>query len=853
MSTHRLSVAVTFSGAASLIYQVAWTRRLISITSATALAQAVVLAVFMAGLGFGAVIAARRVGRVARPFRAYAAVEIGAALAAIVSIPLIDGAGVLRASFGPSSSAMWIELAGVAGFLLIPTTLLGASLPLVLEGLERRARSENAAAPQAVGLIYGLNTLGAALGCTLAGFYSIEHLGLRASTAAGAGLATVAAILAATASSPGVAPASNIATDPRDPPIEIRWWVLSVISGFVGLGAEVICTRLLASVVYNTVYAFSEVLIGVLLGIAAGGFIAAVAARQRSAIDLATRAARTAGLLQAAAAVLWALLPSLLLAVAAPSFKLHLAEVPGWWVGGTAIAAIAVPMALTSAALPLLVTATARDRSASTLGLLYGANTFGGVAGSLLIGLWALPWLGIHWTLSLLVLLGLAGGIVLLWPSAGQRHATAIGALTTATALALLASYRLPIDIYRATLPADEKILELKEGLRGDVFVTDDPRGRRRLWINSAWVAIAGGGAGYGHLVLGDFPALLHPHPSTALGIALGSGQTFGALLSHDMTRLDCVEINRDVVELSRTWFSDFNHGLFDRPEVGVRIDDGRAFLRATPERYDLVVLEPLQAWSAGTSNLYSEEFYRDAARVMGDDGILLQWIPFYGQGAAETKAMVKSGQAVLPHASLWLAGNDGMLILHKSSQMLDPEEIERRLTAAGPAERMRRFGLESGADLLSHVVLGPRGVRTWVADAEVITDDRPFLEFAAARHLGRRSVTQIAQTLESVVATDDLSDYLSASSTVGSAAIAEVRSVRRTILATMGEPDRAYEQRAVIYERGLHEAPGSLRLRNYYRSHVAAWIRELRARRGPPEAIAAIEQRAAEALGEPK
>jgi spermidine synthase len=117
------------------MYQVAWTRRLISVTSATATAQAVVLAVFMVGLGLGAFVAGRRAARLRRPLVGYAGVELAAAAFSLVSFALIDASdgvrGTLLALAGPA--AVWIQLILVSSYLLLPTVLMGASLPLLIE------------------------------------------------------------------------------------------------------------------------------------------------------------------------------------------------------------------------------------------------------------------------------------------------------------------------------------------------------------------------------------------------------------------------------------------------------------------------------------------------------------------------------------------------------------------------------------------------------------------------------------------------------------------------------------------------------------------------------------------------
>ena len=116
--------AVLFSGGASLVYQVAWIRRLMTVTSATATSQAIVLGVFMLGLGLGAWSAGRRSVRARRPLWGYAAVELAAAALALVSVPLIPGSEALRVGLTgmglPGAAALWMQVGAVAAFLLLP-------------------------------------------------------------------------------------------------------------------------------------------------------------------------------------------------------------------------------------------------------------------------------------------------------------------------------------------------------------------------------------------------------------------------------------------------------------------------------------------------------------------------------------------------------------------------------------------------------------------------------------------------------------------------------------------------------------------------------------------------------------
>jgi spermidine synthase len=181
-------------------------------------------------------------------------------------------------------------------------------------------------------------------------------------------------------------------------------------------------------------------------------------------------------------------------------------------------------------------------------------------------------------------------------------------------------------------------------------------------------------------------------------------------------------------------WFGDANDHLLEKPGVVVHTDDGRVFMRSTDRRFDLIVLEPLMAWSAGTANLYSREFYEEARRILNPGGVVAQWIPLYGQTELDTKAMVRAGADVFPSASLWLDGSDGILVLSNAPFVLDPEALDARMRDRGVRAILAKNGVTSAADLLALFVLGPSGIRRWTADAPIMDDDHPFLEFSAGR-----------------------------------------------------------------------------------------------------------------------
>jgi spermidine synthase len=290
-----LGVAVLLSGAAGLMYQVAWTRKLTTVTSASVTAQALVLGIFMAGLGLGAALGGRFSGRLRSPAQGYAAVEIVAALFAMASFPVITTSDWIRTSlYGlgvPLGMGLWVQLFTVGLGLLVTTTLLGASLPLLIEEAERTGTGElRARRGRLVAALYGVNTAGAVFGSYISGFWTIEHFGLALTGAGGAALACTAGILVVITASRRISADRPVEHGPGPGP-EPRFLLAAGLAGFAGLAAEVVWIRLFSLIIPTTVYAFSSVLIAVLLGIVLGAALAGAASLRPRGGDLLVRLA----------------------------------------------------------------------------------------------------------------------------------------------------------------------------------------------------------------------------------------------------------------------------------------------------------------------------------------------------------------------------------------------------------------------------------------------------------------------------------------------------------------------------------------------------------------------------------
>src|SRR3989454_4317424 len=268
------------SGATAVVYEVVWLRMLGLVLGHTVYAITTVLAAFMAGLGLGSVLFGRRAARFPDPIRAYGVIEIGIGISCALVPVLIWRASLvylgLYRALSPSYAAFgFIQFLRVFVLLLVPTTLMGGTLPVLSQALVRREDEMG----RTVGVLYAMNTFGAVVGVIVAGYGLLPTVGNRrtlwiaAAANVAVGLVAIACSRSLQAPEPGAAgrPARSPAS-PAAVPSEARdpgsWLIAAAlgISGAVSMIYEVAWTRALALVIGGSTYAFTAMLVAFLLG-----------------------------------------------------------------------------------------------------------------------------------------------------------------------------------------------------------------------------------------------------------------------------------------------------------------------------------------------------------------------------------------------------------------------------------------------------------------------------------------------------------------------------------------------------------------------------------------------------------
>lgn len=764
------------SGIAALVYQVIWQRILGIFSGMHIYSITMIVTAFMAGLGFGSLLGGRYADRLSRSraLLAFSACELLIGVFALVSPWLYYDLAYLK--LGGLIRYPLVLPAIHLALLIVPTLLMGASLPLLSRGLIRGMPG----AARVIGLLYGVNTLGAALGALLAVWFLIGSFGFVATIRLAACLNFAAAAGAlwlgrrtrvdeahdaqgpavgaggSQPAGPGTAPAG------RPQPLWI-WAALYGLSGFIALSLEILWFRILDVGIKSSPYTFGHLLGSFLFFLALGSlFGARVVARGRrpDLIFLWGQWAITAT--AATAVVVLCRYPKTwwpfagLMRYWSSDTGIEISEIVQAWAGfaGGTLPETLVRAAQVYAFLPLFLLALPTflmgltyayvQRTVQTdphaigwrVGLIQTANICGSILGSLLTGAVFLGVLGTAHTLRLLVVVAAVFAVAALRRGAVERtpaRALAVGFVTVLLVVAIPGSDGFWARFHGSTVE--------------DVLIAEDTSSvvaLQRLGAGSAVVRVNGTGHsmlpyGGAHTILGTLPILLHPNPERILVIGLGAGNTaWAAAAAPDLERLDLYEIARpefDVLQRIGAWFAYPPPAqLLADPRVRLTFSDGRLALRNTAATYDVIEIDALEPTMAYSGNLYSQEFFELAGGALRPGGILCSYTP--------TRRTRRTMVSAFPHVLHFShAGNLHFMIGSGTPLGFDPDILLERLAEPALQQYYERSGMGPATssqvrafiDAVTVVTIGPANRGDYL-DGDLNTDLFPRDEFDKTR-----------------------------------------------------------------------------------------------------------------------
>jgi spermidine synthase len=778
------------SGASGLILELLWTRMLTLVFGSTALAVSTVLTAYMGGLGLGSYLAGKFSDRLKDPVRAYAMAEAAIGVYAL-SVPWIIGYYPalnqwLWSTFGDRYTLLSIlRFFASAGLLIVPTTLMGATMPILARYFVSRP-FELGRVSLRLGTLYAVNLFGAVAGSFLAGFIFLPMAGVRSTNriAASFDISLAVAILVARRLAPkksasGVAETLDelaAAAERRPSGTDVpaiarisrtaRRTVLFAfaVSGATAMTLQVLWTRALAVIIGSSIFSFTIILLAFLVGLGSGSAVfGRLVGRLRNPVR---------GLALTHLGIVACIGLSYIITDRLPFVFTYLLS--STLVSPDAVLTCQFTLAcltvlpstfLMGAIFPLTIRVVTSDLATvgRDVGSAYALNTVGAIIGSFFSGFFILPGLGLQHGIYLAAVIDLSLALLLFAVAPALTRTRRMLGMATALAMAC-AALALPrwnltnfsIGFFRISMARDyidmverrhqkkkwqmPKLVYYKDGIATTVSV--DQWGKVFSMKNNGKVDASNDADMPTQISVGLLPLLLYNNdhaPKVAL-IGYGSGVTAGATTQYPIDSLEVVELEPAIYAAAH-FFDDVNHRPTENPRVRAIAGDGRNFLSQRRDLYDIIISQPSNPWITGVSNLFTREYFQSVKSRLAADGIFCQWAQLYEMAPWNIKAIYRTLADEFPYVMVFAAedlSSDTILIASRKPIELDIRKIARAFENPVTAAEAKRAGFSSPHDIPAFLLLGPEELHSFTAGAQLNTDDNALIEFAAPRDLLR-------------------------------------------------------------------------------------------------------------------
>jgi len=763
------------TGAAGLIYEVAWQKYLSRILGSDSVATAVILATFLGGLSAGYYLCGKLTTKVRNHFKAYALLE-GIIAVWGLFFPVIFGFIDSATRGWTFSPPILVILQGLlcSGLLMgVPTICMGGTIPFLTRGISQSV--EEATGVHAK--IYGINTAGAFMGTLMAGFFLIPSLGLPLTVMDTAILNFSAALFFFFASirlksreAEMPEPSSDgkevipheVLAELRYPPLVL--YTVAFLSGFYVMTLENVLIRLINLSLGSSSYSFTMIISVFVLAIAIGSYLVGKLKHLPRSILFFNQL------------FIALLLIALYFSFDTWPYWAHLvrisiqSNIAGFWAYYAnvfmALALVLIlPVSLMGATVPITFHEIKRDLSTvgKQSGLLFSWNTIGNLTGSLVGGIVLFYILNLPGIFCLAIFLAAFSACLVAWKLSKKYFFVA--AVVAVTALVLVVTTPLyeirhfVVGTFRLRSPHSyslsgpqkffkqmmgNRTLEFyKDGSAASVAVLRHPetppfKGRKpvAIIINGKSDSSTVGDI-YTLKLSAHIPAILSPQRQKVMVIGLGTGVTAGELtLYPDIERIDVAEISETVVA-ALPYFSDATYNVHKNPKVKIHIGDAFRILGRSKEKWDIIISEPSNPWVTGVDLLFTREFYTLAKQRLSSNGILLQWIQIYDSNVEMVGMIVNTVMQEFQRCHVFVA-NPGDLLLVATDKEFTRDDVERAEKVLRTNEAVRAsldvIRLSSLDGILLRELWSPSYNKSFFSNFGIQTMDNPRLHYMAGK-----------------------------------------------------------------------------------------------------------------------
>jgi spermidine synthase len=784
-----LTLCFILSGAAGLMYESIWSRYLGLFVGHSAYAQVIVLVIYLGGMSAGAAIAARYAERIKDPLTGYAAIEVGVGLIGLFFHEIFGATttfayGTLFPALSGGTSLVIVKWA-LAALLIVPqSVLLGTTFPLMTSGFLRRVSPDGRAeSGRVLGVLYFANSIGAAVGVLIAGFYLIRTAGLPGTILTAAiinilvGLTVFGATRMQRADDPGEfgLAARTAATEPEGPPhvapapsehLPMLWRVMLAVAAGTALSSfmyEIAWVRMLSLVLGSATHSFELMLSAFILGLALGAWWV------RGRADSFREPIRALAVTQwAMGALAIATLTAYLASFNWMAFLIQgldqNAEGYAMFTVSKYGIALAVMIPATFCAgitLPLITRILiVSGGGEKAIGAVYSVNTLGSIIGAGLAALILMPVLGLKTLLIAAGVIDMALGVWLMFiagKSSEQTRKFAVS-LVGATVLVVAGGYVnanfdkgiLTSGVFRyGTAPkAGERnrgIVFYRDGRTATVSVRKSEDGSYSIATNgkpdaslsAPWFEPDTSTRATSRLdgdestqVLLPLTTLAHvPNAEHGAVIGNGSGMSSHFLLgSPKIKDLTTIDIEPEMINGSHTFYP-VNKRVFDDPRSHYVHDDAKSFFAAANRKFDLILSEPSNPWVSGVSGLFTDEFYQRIRTYLTPNGVFGQWLHLYEIDDALVLSVIKAVHKNFPSYRIYLTADVDVLIVASNRPEL-PEPDWSVYSLPNIQVDLKRFHTITGDAAAATLLVTREALAPIIGDAAGANSDfYPYLD----------------------------------------------------------------------------------------------------------------------------
>jgi spermidine synthase len=805
---HIILILFFFTGALALTYETLWTRMLGLVFGNSTYAISTVFAAFMAGLALGSWFFGKKADRTGfkknRLLKLYGFLMAGLGVYAFFSpvffeiIKFINvnspfdryalfssqGADIYYLSLAASLVSFSISFI----VLLIPSALIGGTLPVIAKWFSEDEDSDYKKIGKDVAILYSIETFGAVIGTFLCGYFLIRWFGLNEIIYSAAFLNIAIGVFALWLGKSGKDKNVNLKkVEEKQKSTKIKVSFLGkaerkiiliaiAISGFTALSYEVLLTRTLSLILGSSTYALTSILCSFLMGISLGAMIYAFYVRKKPLKEYFAAFGFTQGSIGILVLILIPIFQVM------PFFFIELFK----YFGGDfftvqfiqfiiAVLSIMLPAIFFGISFPLAIDAYKKENIASSVGNVYFANTLGAVFGTLLTGFFLIKWLGVQKAIAAMAFLNIALGIFLINFKCQLLQKTRI--ITSAVPLLLLLTYLFFIPPWNKNISSSGIYQYVQDYLKESSFF---PEQEKEVWKNRMEIKemlFYEEGANFtvavqrhngitslsidgktdassnfqGDMVTQLFsahlPLLFHPEPKDALVVGLASGVSLGGVAKwKNLKSIDCIEIEPATIKSLR-YFEKWNNKPLEDERVNLIIDDARNYLLATKKSYDIIISEPSNPWILGCSPLFTKEYYELVKAKLNKGGLFCGWMQIYAMTPKDYMMIMKTINSVFENVTIWHAsGGDTLVLASMEKPMVDYKKFKDRFNYV--KEDLKKIHFNDALSVLNQFVMSEKTITHLSEGLEINSDNYPHIEFSAARNMYNHNVAHETENM---------------------------------------------------------------------------------------------------------